>query len=103
VCVLGAALSGKTSLAFMLSKQYDVPVISTGGLLRDAAYDNPTELGTPRIVHTPASRQPLNLALSEVGKFAREASRRAPCTIPWKKFANRIMRGVSHGATENGP
>ena len=41
----GAALSGKTTLSFMLSKQYDVPVISTGSLLRDAAYDNPTEIG----------------------------------------------------------
>jgi guanylate kinase len=45
VSILGAALSGKTTLSFMLSKRYDVPVISTGSLLRDAAYDNPTEIG----------------------------------------------------------
>ena len=45
MCVLGAALSGKSTICTKLAAKYDIPVISTGALLREAAYDNPTELG----------------------------------------------------------
>ena len=45
VAVVGAAASGKSTVAQRLAKALDVPYVYPGALLRDAAYDNPTELG----------------------------------------------------------
>ena len=45
VAVVGAAASGKSTVAQRLAKALNVPYVYPGALLRDAAYDNPTELG----------------------------------------------------------
>ena len=45
VAVVGPAASGKSTAARELAEKYDVPLVYPGALLREAAYDNPTELG----------------------------------------------------------
>jgi len=45
VCLIGPAASGKSTQAELLTAEFGLPLISTGHLLREVVYKNPSELG----------------------------------------------------------
>ena len=43
--IVGPAASGKSTQAWKIAEKFDIPLIYPGDLLRQAAYENPTDLG----------------------------------------------------------